>query len=364
MSSAEVILSQEAPDSELHRGLRPVQDFIRNAWYVIAFSHEVTAQKGLSRRCCNDPIVLFRTRDGEAAALFDRCPHRGVPLSQGRPIENSIQCAYHGIRFGKTGDCTLIPSQEAISRQMRVRSYPLVERAGFIWIWPGSPQAAKADLLPDHTELGLDRPGWTATPYLMIEIKANYAMLFENLLDTSHISFLHGGAIDTGGAASSTFNAEFSDRTARLVRTMRGIRPNASVAMQYRLQEGVPVDRELSSVALLPNVHQIINKFSFPDDPSQEPHVRINVMPITPATSNSLYQFLTMVSSYEEPNHRAVSDAMRAVLIEDKVALEAVQLLYDEFGFDLPECSVRADVAAIRGRKMLHQMAQQDRATA
>ena len=345
---------------ELHFGLPPVQGFVRDSWYVVAFSHEVDGTKALSRRCCNDPVVLFRTAENQAVALFDRCPHRGVPLSQGRPIGDSIQCAYHGIRFGSDGACTLIPSQDSLLPHMRVKSYPLVERAGFVWIWPGDPARASIDLLPDHDALGLERPGLTATPYLMIEIQANYAMLFENLLDTSHISFLHGGAIDTGGAASSTFEAEFTDQTARLVRTMRGIKPNASIAMQYRLTEGVTVDRELSSVAHLPNVHQIINKFTFPDDPERPPHIRINVMPITPATPNSLYQFLTMSSSYEEPNPSVVCEAMRNVLIEDKVALEAMQSLYDEFGLDLPEFSVRADIAAVRGRRMLNRMAKDE----
>ncbi len=355
VASLEAVESR--PEAELHYGLPPVQDFIRDAWYVVAFSRELAEGATLSRRCCNDPIVLFRLRTGEAAALYDRCPHRGVPLAQGVVIDDAIQCAYHGFRFGKTGRCVAIPSQDFIAPQMQVRSFPLIERAGFIWVWPGKAENADPALLPDHQELGLEGHGWSVTPYVMVEIKANYAMLFENLLDTSHISFLHGGAIDTGGAASSTFKAIFEDRTARLVRTMRGVTPNASMSMQYGLQAGRMVDREIASVARMPNVHQIVNTFTFPDEPQRPPHVRINVMPITPATPNSLYQFLTMVSSYEEPNHAAVSDAMRAVLVEDKVALEAIQRLYDEFGFGLQECSVRADVAALRGRRMLHRMA-------
>ena len=349
------------PEAQLHTGLPPIQDFIRDAWYVVAFSRELDDGAVVGRRCCNEPIVLFRTGEGKAVALYDRCPHRGVPLSQGKVVGDSVQCAYHGFQFGATGRCTLIPNQDFIAPQMQVRAFPIVERAGFIWVWTGAAEKADPALLPNHHELGLEREGWTWTPYFMLEIKCNYAMLFENLLDTSHVTFLHQGAIDTGGMALSTFTSTFDDGRATLVRTTKGGRANAAMAVQYGLSDGGLIDRENSSIAYLPNVHQIVNKFTFPDDPNRAPHYRVNVMPLTPATPNSVYQFLTMANSYDERDHQAVSDAMRSVLTEDKVALEAIQALYDEFGRDLPECSVKSDIGAIRGRRMLHRMAERER---
>jgi len=344
----------EAP---IHMGAKPIQGFVRDSWYVVAFSHEVTDAKPLARRCCGDPIVLFRDARGKAAALHDRCPHRGVPLSQGAPVEGALQCVYHGFRFGPDGACTLVPSQRSIPPQMRTRAYPLVERAGFVWLWPGDPAKADAALLPDHREIGLEREGWSVTPYFMLEIRSNYAMLFENLLDTSHVTYLHGGFLDTGDMASATFTTEFGENRAKLVRSIPKVIPSRLIAKQYNLVEGESCTRENTALALMPNLSIVQNRYSFPDQPGKPDHFRVNVMPITPATMTTHYQFLTMASSYVEPDHETVKAMMLKVLKEDQVVLEAMQALYDEFGDDLPECSVRADVAGIKARRMLRDLA-------
>src|SRR5271170_3644045 len=176
-------------DQSPHSICPATQRVIRNAWYVVAFSHEVGREHPLQRYCCEDRLVLFRTEGGDPVALHDRCPHRGSPLSLGKVAGSAIQCAYHGFQYGPTGHCVRVPSQTTILPELSVKTYPVAERGGFVWVWPGEP-AGGADLalLPDCAEFGLDRPGWSAKPYLMLEIKANYGLLFENLLDTSHIS--------------------------------------------------------------------------------------------------------------------------------------------------------------------------------
>jgi len=337
------------------------QGFVKNAWYVVAFSHEVGSGGVLRRQCCEEDLALFRTKSGDTVALYDRCPHRGVPLSQGHVEGDALRCAYHGLEFGKDGRCLRIPTQPLIPDEMCVRSYPLVERSPFIWLWPGD--AAKADptLLPDHHRLGLGRDGWSAEPYFMLEIHSNYSMLFENLLDTSHISFLHGRAIDSGRMATADFRTEHDGSVMRLIRTLKGDMPNENNAKQYCLEMGVPFDRELTSEAQLPNLHVIRNQFTFPSRPKHAEHVRINVMPITPANSRLHYHFLTMTSSYEEEHPQSLKDAMETVLTQDKVVLEAIQGLYDRHGPDLPEVSVKADGAAMRARRVIAEMVEDER---
>ena len=337
------------------------QGFVKNAWYVVAFSHEVGGSRVLRRQCCGEDLALFRTQSGAAVALSDRCPHRGVPLSQGRAVGEAVRCAYHGIEFGRDGRCSRIPTQTLIPDEMRVRSYPLIERGTFLWVWPGDPARADPGLLPDHHRLGLEREGWSAAPYFMLEIRANYSMLFENLLDTSHISFLHGTALDSGGMATSEFRTEHDGNVTRLIRTLRNDLPNANNAKQYALEMSVPFDRELTSEAQLPHLHVIRNRFTFPSRPEHPEHVRINVMPITPATERLHYHFLTMTSSYPEEHPPSLKAAMERVLKEDQVVLEAIQSLYDRHGPDLPEVSVRADGAAMRARRRLAGMVEDDR---
>jgi len=348
---------EAALDDHSPRTICPAaQPVLRNEWYVVAFSHEVDTARPLLRYCCGDRIVLFRSANGAAAALYDRCPHRGSPLSLGKIAEDTLQCAYHGFRYDASGQCVRVPSQAAIVPELSVRSYPVVEKGGFVWLWPGASEAADPGLLPDCSEFGLDRPGWSAKPYLMLAIKANYSLLFENLLDTSHISFLHGTALDGGRMATSTFLIESEGKIVRIVRELKGDTPTPSNEKQYGLRGITAFDRKLESIAYLPNLHIIRNTFTFPDRPGHPPHVRINVMPITPSRKNELYQFLTMTSSYSESHPTELVEGMRSVLDEDRVVLEAIQALYDEGGPGLPEWSVNADVAGQRARRRLAEL--------
>src|SRR5258705_490832 len=182
----------------------------RNQWYIAALSGEVS-RKVMKRQILQDHIVFFRTEDGAAVALADRCPHRGVPLSMGTVQGNGIRCAYHGFEFGKAGICTHIPSQTTIVDQLAVRSYPLFEVGSYIWFWMGLPAERDDSLLPDMYALGLTRPGYRVTPLFVMEIGCNFQMLHENLLDTSHITFLHPGMIDGGNMATASFNTSYKN---------------------------------------------------------------------------------------------------------------------------------------------------------
>src|SRR6185312_9140275 len=109
---------------------------LRNAWYIAAWADEV-GDTPLARRICNDPVVLFRDRNGRAAALADRCCHRSAPLSLGRVVEEGIECGYHGLVIDGAGCCVKVPGQRLIPDEARVKTYPLVEKNQLVWLWMG-----------------------------------------------------------------------------------------------------------------------------------------------------------------------------------------------------------------------------------
>ena len=82
----------------------------RNMWWVAAHASEVTG-KPLARWLLDTPVVLYRLADGTPAALYDRCPHRWAPLSQGHVSGDKIVCPYHGMEFNMAGLCTKAPTQ-------------------------------------------------------------------------------------------------------------------------------------------------------------------------------------------------------------------------------------------------------------
>ncbi|MGD9923968.1 MAG: Rieske 2Fe-2S domain-containing protein, partial [Pseudorhodoplanes sp.] len=115
--------------------------YLLNAWYVAGWSNEMTS-KPIGRTLLDEPVVMYRGKDGGLVALEDRCCHRGMPLSHGEVFDNNIRCEYHGMMFEGSGRCVNIPGQEIIPQSARVRSFPIEERDDLVWIWMGDPTKA------------------------------------------------------------------------------------------------------------------------------------------------------------------------------------------------------------------------------
>ncbi len=171
--------------------------FIRNTWYMAAWSHEL-GEELLSRRIAGRRLVLFRAADGSAAALDDRCPHRFAPLSRGTRRGDTITCAYHGLTFDRTGACVRNPFADRIPAAAKVRAWPLRERDGIVWLWTGDdPAAADPSAIPDFAMLA-ETPG-SRTLHGYTVMRANYEYGTDNLLDLSHIEFVHKGTFAGAG---------------------------------------------------------------------------------------------------------------------------------------------------------------------
>jgi len=130
--------------------------FLRNYWYVAAADTEV-GRTPFARTILGEPVVFYRTEQGVAVALEDRCAHRHLPLSMGKLVGDELQCHYHGLRFGTDGRCTRIPGQEQIPRAAKVKTYPVVERYHWIWIWMGD--AALMRNIGQYYAQGRDKHG-------------------------------------------------------------------------------------------------------------------------------------------------------------------------------------------------------------
>lgn len=161
--------------------------FLRNGWYPVIWGSEVGARP-VARTVLKEPLVLFRTASGRVVVFEDRCCHRAAPLSRGKVVGEQLVCGYHGLRFAPTGACVEVPGQAHVPPGGAVRCYPAAEKWAVIWVWPGDPAKADPGTIPDLP--WLDTPGWTKTPSY-IHLKANYQLLVDNLLDVTHVPYLH-----------------------------------------------------------------------------------------------------------------------------------------------------------------------------
>ncbi len=176
--------------------------FLKNTWYVAANSHELD-EAMVSRMICNQQIVMYRTSTGAIAALHDRCPHRFVPLSMGRRVGDSIECGYHGLRFDGTGACVEAPNDDDSQKARTcVKAYTAVERYSVIWLWMGDAELANPDEIPVFEFLGNKEKYASCQGYS--HIKGNYQLIADNLLDLSHIHYLHPGIHEGSNFADFT----------------------------------------------------------------------------------------------------------------------------------------------------------------
>ena len=166
--------------------------FLRNYWYVAATDAEI-GRKPLARTILGEPIVFFRTEAGAPVAMEDRCAHRHLPLSMGKLVGDELQCHYHGLRFGTDGRCTRIPGQEQIPRGAKVKTYPVAERYHWIWIWMGDPALADPAAITDFH--WLDDPNHWGAKSSYLHVEANWQLVVDNLLDLTHLAFVHDTTI-------------------------------------------------------------------------------------------------------------------------------------------------------------------------
>lgn len=160
-------------------------------WYVACRSTELH-RKPIRRVLLGVPLVLFRNTAGELGAFLDRCPHRNVRLSLGRVLSSgNLECNYHGWQFDVRGACRVVPglAGEAEAKGRRVETYPIVERDGFVWVFP-TPDA-DPDGEPFQLPLASD-PAYT-TVVREVEVQSSVHAAAENALDVPHTAFLHKG---------------------------------------------------------------------------------------------------------------------------------------------------------------------------
>jgi phenylpropionate dioxygenase-like ring-hydroxylating dioxygenase large terminal subunit len=177
--------------------------FVKNAWYVGAWSDEIGDSGMLARTLLGEPVLFYRTADGTLAALQDRCCHRGLPLSHGRVQGDCVTCGYHGLTFNRTGACVNVPGQERIPPAAKVPSYLVRESDGMVWIWMGDASQADDALIVSHSFAGNAEWTFLKDRYL---VNANYQLITDNLMDLTHVGYVHNRTI--GGTPQAHSEAE------------------------------------------------------------------------------------------------------------------------------------------------------------
>ena len=215
--------------------------FPKNTWYVACTPDEI-AEKPLGRQICGEKIAFYRGPEGKVAAVEDFCPHRGAQLSLGFVQDGQLVCGYHGLVMGCEGKVVSMPGQR-VGGFPCIRSFPVVERYGFIWLWPGDPTLADAGLIP-HLEWAVS-PEWAYGGGLY-HINCEYRLMIDNLMDLTHETYVHGSSIGQKEIDEAPVNTKIEGQEVVTSRFMENIMAPPFWRLALRgngLADDVPVDR-------------------------------------------------------------------------------------------------------------------------
>ena len=342
--------------------------FLKNCWYVAAWSKDV-GRELLGRILLNDNIVLFRTEDGTPVALENSCPHRNLPLSEGRLIGDEIECGYHGLVFDCRGECTHLPGSDEPPEWAYVRSFPVAERQGWVFYWPGNPALADETLIPDFAEHNQD-DSWIRAQG-QTYVRAGYRMVLDNLLDLSHLTYVHGTTTGNRDVAENAdLVTETEGETVRTTRWMENIHP-ALAFREYGGFEG-KIDRWQMS-QFIPPAYININNGAVDAGIGADRETRNNDQgrwgfvvyhAMTPETETTTHQFWTVAGHKDMvPVHLRdhFHEQMNGVLKEDLDVYEAQQRSIDLNSNVLdqdvhPRGTIPADEGLLAMRRLIRRM--------
>ncbi len=306
--------------------------FLKNTWYVACSADEIKAGKPLGRTICNQPLVLYRGAGGEVSALEDFCPHRGAPLSLGRVVDGRLVCGYHGLVMGCDGHAVSMPGQRTQAFTPIAR-FPVIERHGFVWFWPGDAQLADPALIPSFEWSG--HPEW-AYGGGVYHVACDYRLMLDNLMDLTHETYVHAGSIGQKEIEDVLPKTKQEGDSVITRRHMANVMapPFWQAALRGNgLADHVPVDR-WQICRFTPPSHVMIDvgvahagHGGF-DAPAAVKASSVVVDFLTPETESTMWYFWGMARHFK-PDDAALTETIRAgqatIFSEDLGMLEAQQ---------------------------------------
>ncbi|HET8596347.1 MAG TPA: aromatic ring-hydroxylating dioxygenase subunit alpha [Castellaniella sp.] len=332
--------------------------FPMNAWYVACTPDEL-ADKPLGRKICGLEIVLYRGKEGRVAALEDFCPHRGAALSLGSVVDGNLMCGYHGLVMDCHGKAVSMPMQR-VGGFPCIRSYPVEERYGYVWIWPGDPARADAAAIPVLPWAG--NPEWAFGGGLY-HIRCSYRLMIDNLMDLTHEAYVHAGSIGQEEIDQSPVRTRMDGDQVVTSREMQGIvaPPFWQLGMRASgLDDQALVDRWQYSRFTAPGSVLIDVGVALAGEGGikADPAKRVSAIVVdfmTPETETSHWYFWGMARHFK-PDDEALTDSIREgqgkIFSQDLAVLEAQQRNRDAFG-DRRLLALNIDAGGVRANRIL-----------
>jgi phenylpropionate dioxygenase-like ring-hydroxylating dioxygenase large terminal subunit len=320
---------QTATETELRDSKRKMVSgtYLRNAWYVAAWSDDLVDGQLLSRTIMQEPIVLYRKSDGN--------------------VLNP-----HGAKN--------IPSRA------RVRSFPVTEKHKAIWIWMGerSPDHSK---VPDFSVLD-NVPEMHTTKRDKMTIRANYELIVDNLLDLSHTCYLHDGILGNSDTVESDITVEQEGEDVVVGRHAGGVTAPGLFAALWPSRPD-RVDKFTSMRWMAPSTMRLLTGICMPGAVPESGTGYHAIHMLTPETDRTTHYFFTAVrfnvQTTDDTLNRQIQDNISttrrfAFEEQDAPVIEAQQEIIDSALTPVDPVILAIDVGPVRYKRILQKMIEQE----
>lgn len=336
--------------------------FVRNCWYCAGWSTDLGVRP-VRRTFLAEEVVLFRDSKGEAKALAGTCPHRFAPLSRGKVVGDNIQCGYHGLEFDGSGLCVLNPhGSGTVPPGTRVRSHPLIERHGALWLWMGDSALADEANIPAFDFL-CDTSRWSSTSgHILMDV--SYELLIDNLLDLTHATYIHPDTLGVERSGSATMHYDFAveDDVIQSKYLFRNVPPTPLFSLLTE-ESSIDLDTVMSlhpASNLLLNIAIGTSGREF-DEAIWVPSAHL----LTPESETRCHYFFAVGRSSDLDNVELTRQmgeiVLRAFADEDAPMIRACQSgMKGKDFWSLKPVVLETDIAAVQARRMLKKLLQQE----
>lgn len=339
---------------------------LHDHWYVVGYADEF--DEGLHERTFLDrSILLYRTEEGELVAMQNRCAHRSFPLSHGWREGDDIRCRYHGAKYNARGEMIEFPSIAKCPR-ISVHSYPVRVSGPLAWIWMGDPLKADETKIPATPFLEREQ-GW-AFVNGEYELGGNWLLMAENLMDLTHIPFLHESSfkIQRGYAEAGVKMEVKGDQLSYF----RINPPNYQRAVFLLPEISEAIERagfEARSEVLFisPALTYGGGRFTLENPgPNDPPVYQWNVIHFTtPISQNRTQYWYFFARNYAIDNVELDEKIKHLITVgfqEDRYAIELVQAMHDSDAHSYREVHFKSDAPGVTMRRIVAAMARREAA--
>jgi vanillate O-demethylase monooxygenase subunit len=340
--------------------------FPKNTWYVACTSEELS-DKPLARKICGNKIAFYRDDEGRVAAVDDFCPHRGAPLSLGFIQDGKLVCGYHGLKMGRDGITDSMPKQR-VQGFPCIHAYPVEERDGFIWIWPGDSALANRDLIPEFV--------WSRDPAWgfgggLFHIKCDYRLMIDNLMDLTHETYVHATSIGQKEIDETPVSTKMEGKEVITSRFMENTMPPPfwQTALKANgVAHDAPVDR-WQVCRFTPPSHIMIDvgvALAGKGGRDADAADRVNAIVvdfITPESENSMWYFWGFARCFKPEDERlteSIREGQGKIFSEDLEVLELQQKNLQENFPDNKLLKLDIDAGGVQARRLIEQMIKEE----